>query len=725
MQTDNFDQEKKAAEDALRFAEETFGPDHPMVAARLEFLAMILRQKGQQLLEAANLEARARVIRSKYANEELLTGGPVSGRESSAADGSSITADNAMSRYTIIEKIGSGGMGTVYKARHDRIEKLLAVKVLSSEITNSKPARKRFEQEIQAACSLTHPHLVSVYDFGITDKGAPFLVMDFVDGVTLAEEIKGIGFIGAQRAVNIFIQLCESIAYAHSKGILHRDIKPSNVMLSESSDNERDFVKVVDFGLAKLMPSTGNEGKTMTSTADVMGSPLYMSPEQCLGEQLDERSDVYAIGCVMYEALTGKPPFTGGNTIKIIFQHLNADRGSLLRRLRKFKLPRGMEQIILRCLQKKAQDRYPNVSELLGDLQAVQSGRSLKPHLTNACKEVLTIAAAYAAGILIVGGIAAFALFARPTITVQPQKDSRTVQSDKDSSLPEFPDEVAEKRAHPTLAGAQPAVQPVPSQPAIQPASSQPAAFRLFQPTIPYNGPSSVPIHPPKAREEQHTSTRAVPTVLEEIRRQESQQTKQSYVSQRKVPVSYMMSGSGDSTSRQSNNINSMLWQQARNQANNNVQQARQQIEQQPNNNAWAQQQSYQNDWLQQRQVQLAPRPQLFPNTQQADTFYNQGRQQVTYQQDTIATYRSEIERKVQNFWLPPISCPNTTATLLVRLDSFGWVTDSKVISGEVDEKFEEAAKSAIRLASPFSPSPTRNETVLHVQFSRGRIRVI
>ena len=397
MVTRDFEIERKEAEAALKFADESFGANHPMVAARLENLAQVLKDEGKSLLEAANLEARAKVIRSKFENDEILSGSHQIGKDYKAGEDSEITANNSMSQYTIISKIGSGGMGTVYKAKHVKIEKFLAVKILSSELVSSKSTRRRFEQEVQASCNLTHPHLVSVYDFGISDRGAPYMVMDFIDGITLAQEIKDLGFIEKERALNIAIQLCEGISHAHSRSILHRDIKPSNIMLTETGEN-KDFIKVVDFGLAKLMPSSGTEGKTMTSTTDVMGSPFYMSPEQCLGEQLDQRSDIYAIGCVLHEMFTGKPPFSSGNTIKIIFQHLNADRTALLKRMHKFKLQAGMEKIILRCLQKNAKDRYQSTNDLLKDLNLVKSGRA--PGLAANSKSRMKLAVGAAAIVL-------------------------------------------------------------------------------------------------------------------------------------------------------------------------------------------------------------------------------------------------------------------------------------------------------------------------------------
>src|SRR5262249_37806667 len=147
-----------------------------------------------------------------------------------------------------------------------------------------------------------------IYDFGVTSDGQPFIAMDFLDGRALSEVIKNDGPLSPARGVPIFLQACDALAHAHRMGIIHRDLKPSNLMLIDN-DGKKDFVKIVDFGIAKIIPQEGDKNLQLTATGEIFGSPLYMSPEQCLGQKLDQRSDIYQMGCLMYEAVAGKPPF--------------------------------------------------------------------------------------------------------------------------------------------------------------------------------------------------------------------------------------------------------------------------------------------------------------------------------------------------------------------------------------------------------------------------------
>lgn len=636
MTGNDFEREKKEAEENLRFAEETFGPDHPMVAARLEYLADLLRTAGKNLLEAANLEARAKVIRSKFNNDELLSGSRGSATDTSAE---SISTNNALSQYTIISKIGCGGMGVVYKARHDKIDRPLAIKILSSEIINSKPTRKRFEEEIRAACSLSHPHLVSVYDFGVTTKGSPYVVMDFIDGVTLAEEIKGIGAIGQERALSMLIQLCEGIAHAHSKGILHRDIKPSNIMLCENGES-RDFVKVVDFGLAKLMPSAGKEGKTMTNTTDVVGSPSYMSPEQCLGEQTDQRSDIYATGCVIYETLTGKPPFSSGNTIKIIFQHINADRKSLLRRFRKFKLHSGMEQIVFRCLEKKPSDRYQSVCDLLSDLRQIQSGQKPKFYLSSKKKEQLLIGTCAAVCMSVLAGVV--------ILSALPKKAPK---------IREKIEEVIEVR-----------------ELAEQPVAAKKIVFvpaRRFAPS-----PPPVPVPP---------SNMPVPQNL----------TAMSAVTFSGARLSTNSYDEALQRDRSAAQLRERYFAQLR---DNGL----------LHNNSYAQKTMlYTRDPGEPPQIsQLrSPIQPIVPQSSAVNNYSNTAGSENQRPSKSYTEYRDEVRREIQKHWTSPITNGNAHLMVLLSfgIDSFGAVTDLKLISSSGDNSLDESTLSAVRFASPFS----------------------
>ena len=169
---------------------------------------------------------------------------------------------------------------------------------------------------------------------------------------------------------------CEAMAYAHRKSVIHRDIKPDNIILTRRSDSG-DFVKLVDFGIAKVLPSEQKQTQNLTQTGEIFGSPLYMSPEQCMGNKVDARSDIYAFGCVMYEALTGSPPFAGDNPIRTILKHINEQPKPISKLPQDYKVPADLESVIMHCLEKDPADRYQNADELLKDLEAIRDGKRI------------------------------------------------------------------------------------------------------------------------------------------------------------------------------------------------------------------------------------------------------------------------------------------------------------------------------------------------------------
>lgn len=284
---------------------------------------------------------------------------------------------NLGDKYEVLSLVGRGGMGAVYKVRDKNLHKTFAIKVLNSNLVEDKSSVKRFEQEARAASHLTHPNLVAVYDFGMGGGGAPFLVMDYLDGTSLAELIGKEGFIDAPRALDIFIQVVEAVAHAHLKGVIHRDIKPNNIIVTRA-ENGTDFVKLIDFGIAKVLPSEARATQNLTQTGEIFGSPLYMSPEQCQGQKLDARSDIYGIGCVMYEALTGRPPFEGDNPIQTILKHINESPVPINTLKQDYQIPKDLERLILRCLEKEPADRYQSAHDLLKDLEHVRDGKPIK-----------------------------------------------------------------------------------------------------------------------------------------------------------------------------------------------------------------------------------------------------------------------------------------------------------------------------------------------------------
>lgn len=271
--------------------------------------------------------------------------------------------------YQVLEQIGKGGMGLVYKARECATGRIFAVKVMHGDLCENKVAQKRFEQEVEAASKLDHPNLVSVYAHGKTETGEPYLVMDYVEGKSLADLIEDEGRLSSGRTVEIVEQVAEAMREAHSRGIIHKDLKPSNILLA--SHLGKDLVKVADFGIASMKDESVDYTQTLTETADVVGSPKYMSPEQCTGRQLDNRADIYSLGCVIYECQTGKPPFLGGNAIQIILKHMN-EKAPDLPDSNPFK------NLVRNCLQKEKRLRYSTVDSLIADLKIIQSGGRVK-----------------------------------------------------------------------------------------------------------------------------------------------------------------------------------------------------------------------------------------------------------------------------------------------------------------------------------------------------------
>jgi serine/threonine protein kinase len=272
-------------------------------------------------------------------------------------------------RYHLTEIIGKGGMGVVYLARHEMMDRLVALKMLQAELTQDEMSVKRFQQEAKAASHLNHPHLITLHDFGILPTGQPFLVMEYLEGVSLLDVLRGEGPLEPKRAVKIFSEVADGLYHAHKVGILHRDLKPSNIILV-NNQGDQDFVKIVDFGLAKLMPWSGKESQHLTKTGEVFGSPIYMSPEQCMGKQLWPTSDIYSLGITLFEALTGKPPFRGANSIQTASKHMTEAPPRLMDVRPDLPLPEGFERVIQKCLQKNGEDRFQDMAEFKDALQA-------------------------------------------------------------------------------------------------------------------------------------------------------------------------------------------------------------------------------------------------------------------------------------------------------------------------------------------------------------------
>lgn len=272
-------------------------------------------------------------------------------------------------RYEIIELVGEGGMASVYKVKDVVLNQFFSIKVIRSELARDEDSRKRFEKEARAARELNHSNIVTIYAFDISKDGVPYLIMDYVEGIDLGKMLSS-SPLKLDDFYEIFTQVCGALAHAHSRGVVHRDLKPSNILISQLNQKYA-WAKIVDFGIAKIVG--GEDSNDLTKTGDFLGSPIYTSPEQAQGEAVDARSDIYSIGCVMFEALAGRPPFTAPSAVKLIMQHINNLPPNLIT-FTGARVPIALERVILRCLEKRPEDRYQNAFDLRRDLELVKEG---------------------------------------------------------------------------------------------------------------------------------------------------------------------------------------------------------------------------------------------------------------------------------------------------------------------------------------------------------------
>lgn len=282
--------------------------------------------------------------------------------------------DLIQERYKVIELLGSGGMGSVYKVEDTRTKRFYALKFLNKQQSND-ASWKRFENEINATNRLDHPNLVKVHESGLLQNGQPYFIMDLVPGQSLAELLKMRGRLPLEKVLKIFVQVGFALGYAHSKGIIHRDIKPSNIMLQEPGNDTTSgsIVKLVDFGIAKLTGRDDFNQQTLTKTGEIFGSPLYMSPEQCMGSAIDHRTDLYSMGCVIYEALTGAPPLVGDSALSTMMKHQSEAPLTLKEASMGIEFPERIEQIVKKLLEKSVSERYQSAQMVTSHLAAFES----------------------------------------------------------------------------------------------------------------------------------------------------------------------------------------------------------------------------------------------------------------------------------------------------------------------------------------------------------------
>ena len=270
--------------------------------------------------------------------------------------------------YQILSYLGEGGMSRIYKAKHLHLNKEVAIKFLAVGRQFDAKSIARFQKEANAASELQHPSICSTREFGVDENGIPYLVMDYVEGISLSELLWKERTVQPPQAIDIMIGVCRGLEHAHQQGVIHRDIKPANIILTKDRSG-LDAVKLVDFGIAKLIRDD-ESGPDLTQTGEVFGTPKYMSPEQCLGKSVDQRADIYALGCIFYEMYAGRAPFYNESALQILFSHINDHPQEIID-----KCGKNVQAILDRCLQKDPARRYQRVSELLADLEAVRAGR--------------------------------------------------------------------------------------------------------------------------------------------------------------------------------------------------------------------------------------------------------------------------------------------------------------------------------------------------------------
>lgn len=283
-------------------------------------------------------------------------------------------------KYKVIEFLGEGGMGTVYKVQHLILRRECAVKIIRRRHAADLVAIRRFQLEAEAASLLQHPNIIEVYDYGITQENLPYMVMEYLDGESLDDLITRNRHLRYAVALPIFLQVCEALAHAHERKVLHRDLKPENIMICKSDSNKL-VIKLLDFGVAKLLPGTGRAVEKLSITGEICGSPMYMSPEQCMGQSLDFRSDIYSLGCVFYEALTGQVPCSGDSLFQIVMKQVNEMPPPFEVVAPNVSIPIELERIVIQCLAKERALRFSSVEEVRAALAEINiiSNEGLAP----------------------------------------------------------------------------------------------------------------------------------------------------------------------------------------------------------------------------------------------------------------------------------------------------------------------------------------------------------
>jgi serine/threonine-protein kinase len=288
-------------------------------------------------------------------------------------EGPSLVGQVLGDRYRIVRELGTGGMGRVFLAEHVVLGKKLAVKVLRDEFSRHPDLVKRFQQEAVSASQIGQENIVDVSDFGQTPEGSFYFVMEYIPGQSLANLVDGSGAVPPERALPLLLQTARALMAAHSRGIVHRDVKPDNVLIGSRSDGS-ELAKVLDFGISKVSEGPGGKGQArLTQMGMVVGTPLYMSPEQGMGDPVDSRSDIYSFGVMAYELLTGTLPFDGENPVSILMKHQTVKPQPMRERKPDLKITRQTDALVMKCMSKLPGERPQNMGEVCSELTHILS----------------------------------------------------------------------------------------------------------------------------------------------------------------------------------------------------------------------------------------------------------------------------------------------------------------------------------------------------------------